>query len=231
MSLGMILLVAVTVLVLFGVMQRVLDRLRMTDRQALLLVAAIFIGGLLPDIQVTPVFSLNIGGALIPLGICVYLWIKADGWWERIRSLLAAVLAGGAVYALSYFLPAEPREMMIDPNALYGPVAGVIAWVFGRSRRAAFIAGIVGVLLADTAAAPSMPSCWRVCWPSSCAKRWASSSSGLRAGTSAARWSTRAASSCRSAAAMKEAMGHEKSACMLPVGVPAAGHPCAGQGR
>ena len=34
---------------------------------------------------------------------------------------------------------------------LYGLAAGVIAYIFGRSRRCAFIAGVVGMILADTA--------------------------------------------------------------------------------
>lgn len=41
MSLGMILLVVLTLLILFGVLQRVLDRMALTDRQALFLVALI----------------------------------------------------------------------------------------------------------------------------------------------------------------------------------------------
>ena len=44
----MILLVVLALLILFGVLQRVLDRMALTDRQALLLVALIFVGGWLP---------------------------------------------------------------------------------------------------------------------------------------------------------------------------------------
>lgn len=72
MSLGMILLVVLTLLILFGVLQRVLDRMALTDRQALFLVALIFVGGWLPDLRLGMV-SLNIGGALVPFGVCVYL--------------------------------------------------------------------------------------------------------------------------------------------------------------
>ena len=46
MSTGMLVLTVVAVLVFFGVAQRVLDRMRLTDRQALLLVAAMFVGTL-----------------------------------------------------------------------------------------------------------------------------------------------------------------------------------------
>ncbi len=153
MSIGLILLIVVAVLIMFGVAQRVLDKLRLTDRQAILFVALIFVGGLIPDIQVTPLFSFNIGGALVPLALCVYLWIKADTAWERVRSLLAACLTGAAVFFLGRLLPNEPETMGFDPNYIYGIAAGLLAFVFGGSRRGAFIAGVLGVMLADTAQA------------------------------------------------------------------------------
>ncbi|MDD4796587.1 MAG: DUF1614 domain-containing protein [Eubacteriales bacterium] len=153
MPLGYILLVVVALLVVFGVAQRVLDRLRLTDRQALLFVAAIFIGSLIPDIPLGGGWSVNIGGALVPLGLCVFLLFKAGTAWEKWRTILASLLAGAGVFALGRFLPAEPENMLLDPNYLYGLAAGLIAYLFGRSRRGAFVAGILGVLLADAAQA------------------------------------------------------------------------------
>lgn len=150
MSFGFILLIVVGILVMFGVGQRALDRLRLTDKQAMLIVALIIVGGVIPDIQVTPLFAFNIGGALIPLGLAVYLLVKAETAWERWRSLIAAVLAGSAVFALGRLLPDEPERTQIDPNYLYAISAAVVAYIFGRSRRASFIAGVVGVMLADT---------------------------------------------------------------------------------
>ena len=77
MSIGMILLLVLGLLILFGVLQRVLDRMALTDRQALVFTAALFIGGLIPDIRVTQAFSFNIGGALIPLTSSLWL-LRAD---------------------------------------------------------------------------------------------------------------------------------------------------------
>lgn len=148
MPIGYILLIVVALLIVFGVAQRVLDRLRLTDRQALLFVAAIFIGGLIPDIRLGRV-TVNIGGALVPLALCVYLFVKADTAKERWRSILAAVLSAAAVYGVGRLWPSEPSTMPFEVNYLYGLVAGFIAYVFGRSRRGAFIGGVVGVLLAD----------------------------------------------------------------------------------
>lgn len=152
MSIGMLVLTVVAVLIFFGVLQRVLDRMHLTDRMALLLVAAMFVGTLLPNVEVGMV-SLSIGGALIPLGVCVYLFVKADKGKERLRAAIGAVVTGAAVYALSVFLPDEPEEMFMDPNLLYGLVGGAVAWLLGRSRRGAFICGVVGVILADIATA------------------------------------------------------------------------------
>ena len=73
MTTGLILLLIAGVLVLLGVGQRVLDKLRLNDRQALLWIALILAGGLIPEIPITNRFRFNIGGALIPLALSVYL--------------------------------------------------------------------------------------------------------------------------------------------------------------
>ena len=151
MTIGTILLLVAGLLILFGAGQGVLDRLRLTDRQAILFIALIIGGGFLPDIQVTETFAFNVGGALIPLLLCLWLFVKADTGVERVRAILAPIVTGVAVYALGRWLPDEPEAMVIDPNYVYGLAAGLIAYVFGRSRRCAFISGVVGVMLAHVA--------------------------------------------------------------------------------
>lgn len=148
MSLGSIVLSVVTVLVLLGVGQRVLDKMRLSDRTAIVLVILMFVGGLLPDIALGRV-RINIGGAIVPLGICVYLFVSADEGRERMHALLGTLLTAGAVYALGRIMPDEPEKIVLDPVYLCGLVGGLIGYLFGRTRRGAFIAGVAGVLLAD----------------------------------------------------------------------------------
>ena len=100
MSFGRILLLAVGVLVLCGIGQRVLDRLRLTDRQALLFIGLIFVGGWIPSIPLGGDVSVNIGGALVPLGLCIYLMIRAGTAKERWRAVFATVLSAAAVLLL-----------------------------------------------------------------------------------------------------------------------------------
>ncbi|HIS95919.1 MAG TPA: DUF1614 domain-containing protein [Candidatus Ventricola gallistercoris] len=150
MSIGMVLLVVIALLILFGVLQRVLDRMALTDRQALACVALIFIGGWLPDISLGMV-TLNIGGAIVPLAVCVYLFLNAGTSKERIRAFVASVLTGAVIYVIGLYFPADPVAMPFDPMILYGLCGGIVAWLLGRSRRSAFIAGVLGIILADAA--------------------------------------------------------------------------------
>ena len=150
MTIGQITILIVTALIAFGVCQRVLDKMRLTDRQALLIALFIFIGGFLPDIPIGNV-RINIGGAVIPFLLCAYLIIGAHTASERVRAVTASLVTAAAVIALGRFFPNKPETMPFDINYLYGLAAGAIACLFGRSRRAAFIAGALGVMLADIA--------------------------------------------------------------------------------
>lgn len=151
MTIGMIILIIVSILILLGAGQRVLDRLRLNDKLALLFIALIIGLGFAPDIRITEHFAFNLGGALVPLALCVYLFFRADTAWERWRSILSSIATGAAIFAIGRFAPDEPESITIDPMILYGLAAGVIAYIFGKSRRCAFIAGVVGMILADTA--------------------------------------------------------------------------------
>ena len=156
MSIGMLVLLVLSLLILFGVLDRVLDRMALTDRQALLVTLAMFLGGLLPDIPLG-LISINIGGALIPIAVCAYLLLHAGAAKERVRALVAACLTAAAVFAVSLLIPADPAAMpLLDPILLYGVAGGAIAWLLGRSRRSAFIAGVLGVALADVITGASL---------------------------------------------------------------------------
>jgi len=149
---GIIILLIVSILVYIGVAQRVLDRLRLSDKAALGVIAALIIGGFInlplprgPRIEA----SLNIGGGLVPLLLAGYLITQTETMKERARALVGIVATAGAVYLTGIFLRAEPENMFLDPLYVYPLVGGVVAYLIGRSRRSAFIAATVGILLVD----------------------------------------------------------------------------------
>jgi len=145
---GLMALVIVTILILSGVAQRVLDRMKMSDRTALILVLAMLIGGFLPDLPLAPTLSINIGGGLIPIGISMYLFVTAGTSKERWRTVLATIATTTAIYLVSAYLPTE-KHMLLDPIYMFALIGGITAYLFGRSRRGSFIAGVMGVVLND----------------------------------------------------------------------------------
>ncbi|NLL49014.1 MAG: DUF1614 domain-containing protein, partial [Firmicutes bacterium] len=79
MPTGTALLLLVAALIYFGVGQRLLDRMRLTDTQALIFIA-LMIGGsfvTIPLHQGRTSVSLNLGGAVVPLALVVYLLARA----------------------------------------------------------------------------------------------------------------------------------------------------------
>ena len=152
MSIGLIVLIVTGLLVIFGAGQRALDRLRLTDKQALFFIALIIALGFLPDIPLGGEVTVNLGGCVMPLILCGYLFVRAGTWMERGRAIAASLVTGVVCYIIGRYTADEPETITFDPNYLYGVAGGVIAYLFGRSRRAAFIAGVAGVLIADVIA-------------------------------------------------------------------------------
>ncbi len=149
MNTGIIILLAVAVIVYAGFAHRVLDRLRLSDKAALLFLVAMLLGGFLPDIPLVGNISINIGGGLIPLILVGYLFSKADSW-EIGRTVLAVLIATAVAYGAIKILPVEPTfNLFIDPLYLIAIIAGLVAYLAGRSRRGAFIAGVMAIILSD----------------------------------------------------------------------------------
>ncbi|MHB8926314.1 MAG: DUF1614 domain-containing protein [Bacillota bacterium] len=154
LPIGMVTLIVVAVLIYFGLAHRVLDRMYMTDRGALVFIVLMIVGSFfsITIVRTPPQFLVNVGGALFPLGLAIYLIWRADTTVEKIRGVLSAVITAAVVYVAARLLPSEPTQnTVIDPTYLFAIVGGLVAYIAGRSRRSAFIAGSMGILLADLA--------------------------------------------------------------------------------
>jgi uncharacterized membrane protein len=144
---GLIALVVISILIYFGVAHRVLDRLRLSDKAALAVIAAIIIGSFI-DIPLGPRITVNLGG-LIAVGLAGYVLLGAGTSYEKIRAIVAAGVTALALFLAGRFLGAEPENMFIDPLYIYPIVAGIVGYLAGRSRRGAFFAAVIGVLTLD----------------------------------------------------------------------------------
>jgi uncharacterized membrane protein len=149
MPIGSILLLITGVLIYFGLLQRVLDRMKLNDKTAILFIGAMIVGSYLPSIPLWRGFSLNIGGGLIPVVFAIYLIVTADDAVEKTRSIISSLVTGAIIYGAARVIPAEPHAMLVDPIYVFGIIAGIVAYIAGRSRRAAFIAGVLGIVISD----------------------------------------------------------------------------------
>lgn len=149
---GTIVLIVVSLLIFFGFAQRILDRMRLSDRAAIAIIALMIAGSFI-TIPVTRGLigvDVNVGGALIPLALSIYVLSKAGSAKEWVRAIGAAIGAAIAVAFSTRILGgAEPETMFMDPLYFYPLAAGLIAYIISRSRRSAFIAGILGMMLYD----------------------------------------------------------------------------------
>ncbi len=152
MPVGVIALLVVAILVYFGLLHRVLDRMRLDDRTALFVLFLMIVGSFF-NIRIwgRPVLILNVGGALVPIGIAVYLIATADTRQEKVRGTAAALISGAVIYLAIKFLNPEEQTMIIDPTYFFAIISGVVGYLSGRSRRSAFIGGTMGIVLADFA--------------------------------------------------------------------------------
>lgn len=142
------LLSLLTLLVYLGFGQRVLDRMRLNSSTALLILGLMIIGHFLPTVPLGANLALNLG-ALVPLGVVLYLLLTTSSQ-EQQRALLISALTALFIVLSDKVLPPDPG--LLDPVFSGGIFAGILAYLWGRSRRSAFIAAILGVLIADLVA-------------------------------------------------------------------------------
>jgi uncharacterized membrane protein len=148
---GMIVLVILSIIIYFGLAQRVLDRMKLTDKGALAVIAAIIVGSFIniPLVSGRTDLIVNLGGAVIPLILALYLLFTAGTSKEWGRTIFGTIVTAFLLVSAFRLLSAEPETMVIDPLWVIPIIAGLTAYLLGRSRRGAFITAILGVILAD----------------------------------------------------------------------------------
>ena len=149
MSFSLVVISILIIGLICGAGQRVLDKMRMSDKWALAVLVATAVGIIIPPIYLGKNFAFSIGGFLIPLGVCIYLLIRTGLSMDLLRAFIGSIVTAGLILLIQYLMPSEtPEDIVIDNTWLYGLVAGVVAYILGRSRRNAFICSVFGIFLA-----------------------------------------------------------------------------------
>ena len=99
--------------------------------EALLLITLMLAGGFLPSIPLGGGSALNIGGAFIPAGICIYL-LKADTLEENSRSDNRCSNRRGYL-GLDRLLPITPGAIGYELDPLYLPAVLAVDCLYCRA--------------------------------------------------------------------------------------------------
>ncbi len=147
---GIVLLVGASILIFLGLAHRVLDQLYLSDRGGLFFIGALIAGSFINiPIWRDPLVTLNIGGALLPISLALYVLFKAGSGKEWLRSIIGIVLTTGVLYGVNRLYRFDTNYGIIEPQFLWAIIAGVVAYIAGRSRRLAFIIAVLGILSMD----------------------------------------------------------------------------------
>lgn len=119
--------------------------MKLTDSTALIILGIMVAGHFLPTVPLSPRLELNLGSVAL-VGIAAYLLMTTSAK-ERASAMAISIVTALLVLLTDKILPPDPG--LLDPVFSAGIAAGLLAYLWNRSRRAAFIAGIFGVFLAD----------------------------------------------------------------------------------
>lgn len=146
---GYVILMILAALIYLGVGHRILDRLGLNDKVALGFIVAMIIGTFIniPLSRGPQALTINLGG-IIPFILAIYVLAKASGK-EVTRALLATVITTGIIFAISKSFTFEEGSTPIDPTYLWAIISATVAYLIGRSRRAAFISAVLSINLMD----------------------------------------------------------------------------------
>ena len=149
---GALVIALVSVSVYLGWTARVLEDMRLSRGLALALLAVMFLGAILPEPLLLPGLAVDIGGALVPAGVALYLLVTAGTRRERVRAGFSALAVAVVLLLMDRTFPLEPGlGLNLDPDPLLSPamIAAFLGFLLGRSRRSAFVAATLGVVSVD----------------------------------------------------------------------------------
>ncbi len=148
---GSVLVIVALVAVYFGLAERILDRMNMTDRTAILWLAAILFGSYVNFTLLGPPNELlvNVGGGIVPVLLAGFIILRADERSEKTRAVAGIAITAAVIYGLIKVVPDEHAGQVVSYLYIFAAIAAVVGYLAGRSRRAAFVSGLMGVWLGD----------------------------------------------------------------------------------
>lgn len=155
MTIGLVTLGIVAVLMFFGAAEKYFDRLGLTSWLTFLIVLALIIGAVMPEIT-AGAFVMTIGGFAVPLVVAIVLMAVAVKRGETLRSVLSVIIVGMSTVAFRLLVGVNSSMLVLVSSLLIGFAGGAIAYLSAGSRIGTLVGAVGGCVLGDVVSAGFM---------------------------------------------------------------------------
>ncbi len=143
MTIGLILLAAVGLFLFFGGTERFFTKLGLPSRAAFIIVLALVLGAIIPQVSFGSAFNIQLGGFLIPLAVMAIFLFRCNGKEEVFKALLSLASVAAVCVAARMLIPSYNAGLRVTISVVTGFVSAVVACIISQSRIPA-LAGILG---------------------------------------------------------------------------------------
>ncbi|AGB41536.1 putative membrane protein [Halobacteroides halobius DSM 5150] len=149
MPMGVIILVGLELFIYLFISEKAIKQIGLNKKELLFGLTAMLIGSFINfPISNTPEVEINVGGAVVPIILAVFILSKIKTA-KLFKSFVAILITGLTIFFLTKLYQFEEGYTVIDSNYLFPIVAAIVAYLTGRSRKVAFVAGGLGFLVYD----------------------------------------------------------------------------------
>ncbi|MCL2675911.1 MAG: DUF1614 domain-containing protein [Firmicutes bacterium] len=149
MTIGLILLALVAILIFFGISERFFRALGLKNWVAFLLVLALVVGAVVPNLTIAGVLTVNWGGFVVPLVIMAVLMVLMRGKDQIMRAVLAIFAVAAVAVATRMLIEPTRGALILAASLIIGFLGGTAAYLAGQSRLGSLTGAIGGIILGD----------------------------------------------------------------------------------
>lgn len=152
MTIGLIILGILAVMLFFGAAEKYFDRLGLTSWLTFLLILALIVGAVVPEIK-TEGFIMTVGGFIIPLivGVIILIFAVKDG--EALRTSLAIPVVAALTVMFRLVIGVNSTATVLATSLLIGFVGGAAAYLAAGSRLGTLAGALGGCIIGDAISA------------------------------------------------------------------------------
>ncbi len=120
MTIGLVILGIVAVLIFFGVAEKFFRKIGISNPIAFLLVLALVIGAVVPNIRIGSAFEMNVSGFLIPIVLVVLFSVMVGFNSDLARAFVAMVAVAGVAVATGTLISTTTLAGQVTASVIIG---------------------------------------------------------------------------------------------------------------